>query len=265
MGRNLYISVKSARDLPARADEEPAYGQTNPFVVVCFDGTASRQLGRTEESAESVEAPEWDHTFSVDVSAPIALIVSDTGEEPSNLSFVVFDRRLPPPVDADADGEPDVDVPDMPVPLGVASLPFAELVKNGRFEGELPLKGTDIPAYVSVAVDMKRVRIGSMLKEDAAVKIAGGVVGVAALGALGTYLYKRYEKKKDSAPVPEEGAEEGAEGAAPETVRTGIAYGANIDADDDDEEDRDNFKPWWEMDDEASDDDDDNRWTNIDE
>lgn len=213
-------------------------GQTDAFCVVCFDGNVSQELGRTEIAPETAN-PEWEHTFEVDVSKHIETVVEETGSEPEKLTFCLYDGD-----------EGSVE------PLGIAGVDFSDLVKEGKFEGDLPvIQGSGI---VSVSVEMKKVKIGSMFKEDAALKIAGGVAGAAALGALGTYLFKRHEKKKQK--LAEEQGEAG-EGEGDENIRTGISYGANIDDDDDDEEDKDNLKKWWEMDDEADDDEDENRWT----
>lgn len=234
MGRTINITIHSARELMNADGDE--LGQTDAFVIVCFDGNVSQELGRTEIAPETSN-PEWEHTFEVDVSKHIETIVEETGAEPEKLTFCLYDGD-----------ETSVD------PLGYSGVDFSDLVKEGKFEGDLPIvQGSGI---INVSVEMKKVRIGSMFKEDAALKIAGGVAGAAALGALGTYLFKRHEKKKQKI-VEEEGEVEGEE----DTVRTGLAYGANIDDDDDDEEDKDNLKKWWEMDDEAEDDEEENRWT----
>lgn len=231
MGRNLKITVTSARNL-RNADEDEG-GESDPFVVICFDNNVSQELGRTEVAPDTAN-PEWNHECEVDVSSPIKDIVKETGEEPKMITFCVYDG------DADASE-----------PLGVAGINFAELVKSGKFEGELPVfQGS---GYITVAVEMKKVKISSMLKENAALHIAGGVAGGAALGALGLYLFNRYEKKKQKLAEGEE-----------DPARTGMAYGANVDDDDDEEEDKDNMKKWWEMDDEEEGDEDENKWSTVD-
>lgn len=233
MGRSLTITVVSARDL-RNADAEEG-GESDPFVIVCFDNKTDQELGRTE-TASDTSNPEWDHTFEVDVTSHIEKTIEDTGKEPQMLTFCVYDGD---------EGSSE--------PLGVAGLSFSQLVKKGKVEDELPVFMGN--GFVSVKVSMKKVKIGSMLKDDAAVKIAGGVAGAAALGVLGTYLYKRYQKKKEKIAEKEE----------EDIPRTGIAYGANIEDDDDDEEDRDTMRKWWEMDDEDEEDDEQNRWTTVDE
>lgn len=228
MGRTLNITIHSARELLNADGDE--LGQTDAFVVVCFDGDVNHELGRTEIAPETTN-PEWEYTFEADVSKQIETIVEETGAEPEKLTFCLYDGD-----------ETQVE------PLGIAGVDFSDLVKEGKFDGDLPIvQGSGI---ISVTVEMKKAKIGSMFKDSAALKIAGGVAGVAALGALGAYLYKRQEKKK--AKISE------AEGE--ENVRTGLEYGANVDDDDDDDEDKDNLKKWWEMDDEAEDDEPENRW-----
>eukprot|EP00177_Eucheuma_denticulatum_P000728 GFKZ01001309.1.p1 GENE.GFKZ01001309.1~~GFKZ01001309.1.p1 ORF type:complete len:239 (-),score=83.69 GFKZ01001309.1:379-1095(-) len=234
MGRTLKIWVESARDLyNADADEG---GISDPYVIVCFDRKVDQELCRTAVVSETT-CPEWNETFEVDITKHIETVVEETGEEPQMITFCVYD--------GDA-GESEA--------LGVAAVRFEELVKTGKVEGELEVVfGTGV---IVAGVEMKKVRLGSMLKEDAALKIAGGVVGVAAVGVLGTYLYQRYQKKKEKLKDSEEDVE---------VVRTGIAYGADVDDDDDEEEEKGQFKKWWEMDDEEDDDDDENRWTGVDD
>lgn len=232
MGRTLNVTVHSAKGLiNADADEG---GTSDPFVIICFDGKVSQELARTETASDTT-SPEWEEIFDLDVTSHIKQAIDETGEEPQKLTFCVYDGD-------ETESEP----------LGIARLDFSDLVKTGQFDG--PLTVDDGEGYVNVTVRMSRVKIGSMLKENAAVSIAGGVAGVAALGALSAYLYKRHEKKKEKLVEQDS-----------ETTRTGIAYGANVDDEDDDEEDKDNFKKWWQMDDEDGGEDDDNRWGNIDE
>lgn len=229
MGRTLNVTVHSARDL-LNADE---VGETDAFVLICFDNKVEQELKRTETIQETTN-PEWDESFEIDITSIMESTIEETGEEPKMLTFCVYDGD---------EGESE--------PLGVAGIDFSELVKTGKFEGDLEVfqgQGT-----IKVTVELKRVKIGSMLKESTALKVAGGVAGVAALGAVGAYLYKRYETKKEKL-----GDAEG------DDANTGIAYGANVDDDDDDEEDRDAMKNWWEMDDEEEDDDDEQRWGEVD-
>lgn len=231
MGRTLNISVNSARDL-RNADEDEG-GQSDPFVVVCFDKKVDQELCRTQVASDTSN-PEWNETFEVDVTKHIKTVVDETGEEPEMITFCVYDGDV-------YSSEP----------LGVAAVRFEELVKKGKVGGDLEvMDGTGV---VNAAVEMRKVKISSMLKDNAAVKIAGGVVGVAAVSALGAYLYKRYQTKKDKL-AEQEGVEQ---------PRTGIVYGANIDDEEDDEEDKDNLKKWWEMDDEDEEDEEENRWTGI--
>lgn len=231
MGRTIHVTVHSAEGL-TNADAAEG-GQSDPFVVVCFDGNVSQELARTETVSNS-SSPEWEQSFDLDVTSAIQNVIDETGEEPQNFTFCVYDGDV-------SEAEP----------LGMASLDFSDLVKAGKFSGPLTVDGGD--GSINVTVEMKRVKIGSMLKDNAALSIAGGVAGVAALGALSAYLYKRYEKKKEKL----------AEDENVDSTRTGIVYGANIDDDGDDEEDKDNFKKWWEMDDEEDDDDDENRWGQV--
>lgn len=233
MGRTIHITVHSAQGLiNADADEG---GQSDPFVVICFDANVNKEIARTE-TASDTSSPEWNQSFEVDITKHIETVIEETGDEPEKLTFCVYDGDV-----SEAQ------------PLGMASLDFSDLVKAGKYEGELPVEEGG-EGSISVTVEMKKVKIGSMLKENAALSIAGGVVGVAALGALSAYLYKRYENKK----VKNEERED------VDDPRTGIVYGANVDDDDDDEEDKGNFKKWWEMDDEEEEDDDENRWGDLD-
>lgn len=233
MGRTLNISVNSARGLyNADADEG---GHSDPYVIVCFDQNVEQELCRTQTVSETCD-PEWNESFEVEVTEHVQRVVEETGSEPEAITFCVFD--------GDA-GESEA--------LGVASVRFADLVKKGRVGGD-ELEVVSGTGSIDAVVEMRKVKISSMLKDNAAVKIAGGVVGVAAAGALGVYLYNRYQKKKEKL---EERGEEG--------EKTGIVYGANIDDEEDDEEEKGNLKRWWEMDDEDEEDDEENRWTSIDE
>lgn len=249
MGRTLTITVRSGSDLTTADGEELAVGS---FVVVCFDGDVSRELGRTEVSSET-SSPEWEHTFDAEVTPSIEAIVEETGSEPEKLTFCLYTSSE----------EDDVEVTQRE-PLGIAGVDFSDLLKAGGYDGELSLsRGEGGSGSLSVSVQMKKVRIGSMLQENAALKIAGGVAGVAALGALGTYLYKKHQRKKDKL-AEEQG--EGEEGATP---RTGVEYGANILDEDDEEEGEegitpDGMKPWYEMDDEQDEDEEENRWGDVD-
>lgn len=233
MGRSLSITVVSARDL-RNADEEEG-GQSDPFVIICFDNKVTQELGRTE-TVENSQNPEWDHSFDVDITSHMEKAIEETEEEPKMITFCVYDGDA-------SESEP----------LGVAGVSFADLVKNGKFQGEIPVFLGN--GFLTVKIAMKKVKVNSMLKDDAALKIAGGVVGAAAVGALGVYLFKRYQKKKEKVVENEE----------TEAKRTGIAYGANIDDDDDDDEDKGNMKRWWEMDDEDDEDDEENRWNAVDD
>lgn len=233
MGRTIHITVHSAQGLiNADADEG---GQSDPFVVICFDANVHKEIARTE-TASDTSSPEWDQSFEIDITKHIETVIEETGEEPEKLTFCVYDGDV-----SEAQ------------PLGMASLDFSDLVKAGKYEGALPVEEGG-EGSISVTVEMKKVKLASMLKDNAAVTIAGGVVGVAALGALSAYLYKRYEKKKAKLEEQED----------VDIARTGIAYGADVDDDDDDEEERGNFKKWWEMDDEGDDDEEENRWGEVD-
>lgn len=216
----------------ADADEG---GESDPFVVICFDANVNEEIARTE-TASDTSSPEWDQSFEVDITKHIENVVEETGEEPQKLTFCVFDGDV-----SEAQ------------PLGMASLDFSDLVKAGKYEGSLSVDDGG-EGSISVTVEMKKVKISSMLKDNAAVTIAGGVAGVAALSALGAYLYKRHENKKAKLEERED----------VDDTRTGIAYGANIDDDDDDEEDKGNLKKWWQMDDEEEEDEDENRWSQLD-
>lgn len=233
MGRTLHIKVVSATGL-RNADAEEG-GESDPFVVVCFDNKVSQELCRTTTASDTSD-PEWNEEFDIDITAPIEQAIAETEEEPKMLTFCVYDR----------DGELDAETE----PLGVSGVSFSDLVKSGKFEGELPVFLGE--GSITVELALKKVKKSSMLKDNAALKIAGGVVGTAAVGALGYYLFNRYQKKKEK---KQEAAEE--EG---EEVRTGMAYGADVDSDSDDEDDKGNMKRWWEMEDEDDDDEDDNRW-----
>lgn len=231
MGRTINISINSARDL-RNADEDQG-GQSDPYVIVCFDKNVEQELCRTRVASETL-CPEWNETFDVDITKHIQTVVDETGEEPQKITFCVYDGDV-------TENEA----------LGIAAVSFDELVKKGKVGGDLEV--VDGTGIVNASVKMHKVKISSMLKDNAAVKIAGGVVGVAAVSALGAYMYKRYQTKKDKL-AEEEGEDE---------PRTGIVYGANVDDDDDDEEDKDNLKKWWEMDDEEDEDEEENRWTGI--
>lgn len=239
MGRTLTITIHSARDLLNADGDE--YGETDAFVVACFDGDVSRELGRTEVAPET-SSPEWEHTFDVDVTKHISTVVEETGSEPNKLTFCLFDGD-----------ETEVE------PIGVAGVDFSDLVKAGKFDGDVPIvQGS---GNISVTIDMKKVKKGSMLKDSTALKVAGGVAGTAALGAVGAYLFKRYEAKKEKLGEEaqgEDGGEDGEDGG--DATRTGFAYGANIGQNDEEGEDGDDLKQWWEMDDEEDDDDEENRW-----
>lgn len=218
MGRSLAITVVSAREL-RNADAEEG-GQSDPFVIVCFDNKVNQELGRTD-TVEDSDCPEWNHSFEVDVTPHMEKAIEEDGEEPKMLTFCVYD--------GDAESSE---------PLGVSGISFSSLLKTGKYEGELPVfLGS---GFITVSVSMKKVKKDSMLKSDAALKIAGGVAGAAAAAGLGYWLYNRYQKKKEK----QEEAEE-AEEAEEDTPRTGFAYGANIDDDDDDEEDKENMKQWY--------------------
>lgn len=231
MGRSLSITVESARDLRnADADEG---GESDPYVIICLDNNTEQELGRTE-TASDTSNPEWNYSFDVDVTSHIERAIEQTGKEPQMLTFCVYDGD---------EGSSEA--------LGVAGISFGDLVKNGKYEGEIPVFMGN--GFVTVKVSMKKVKIGSMLKDNTALKVAGGVAGVAALGALGTFIYQKYEKKKQKLNE-DEGVED---------TRTGFAYGANIDDDDDDEEERGTMKPWYEMEDADDDTEEDNRWTNL--
>lgn len=223
----------SARDLRnADADEG---GESDPFVLVCFDNKVNEELARTT-TANDTSNPEWNEEFDIDITTHIEKTIEETEEEPKMITFCVYDS------DGELDAESEA--------LGVGGVSFSELVKNGKFDGELPVfLGNGL---ITVSLALKKVKKNSMLKDNAALKIAGGVAGAAAVGALGYYLFNRYQKKKEKATEQEEEETEG--------VRTGMAYGADVDDDDDDDEDKGNMKRWWEMDDEDDDDDDENRW-----
>lgn len=233
MGRTLSITVHSAKDLRnADADEG---GISDPYVIVCFDNKVDQELGRTPTVENTVD-PTWDYSFDVDITKHIQAAVDEGKEEPKMITFCVYD--------GDA-GESEA--------LGVAGLSFTDLVKKGSVCEE-ELKVFQGCGSITVSASLKKVTKSSMLTGDAAVKIAGGVAGAAAVGALGAYLYGRYQKKKTKA--------EEAEG---EDNRTGMAYGHYTDSDSEDEENKGNIKKWWQMDDANDDDDDeDNRWNDDD-
>lgn len=230
MGRKLSITVRKATGLNnADADEG---GISDPFVIVCFDNKVDQELGRTDPAPDTTD-PVWNHTFDVDVSDHIKSAVEATGEEPKMITFCVYDHDA---------GEAE--------PLGVAGVAFGDLVKTGKWEGETPVymgRGS-----VDVEVTMKKAKMTSMLKDNAAV-IGGGALGAAAVGGLGYYLFNRYKKKKTAEEENE--VEEGSARAG------GMQYGYNVDDDDDDEEERDTMKKWWEMDDEDDDEEEENRWS----
>lgn len=237
MSRILTITVHSARDLRnADADEG---GQSDPFVLVCFDNKTTQELGRTP-TVPNCESPSWEHELQVDVAKHVRTAVEDEGlPEPNMITFCVYDA----------------DESDME-PLGVAGIAFSELVKKGSIkERELPVFLGQ--GFVTVSLKLKKVKKSSMLTNDAMLKIGGGVVGAAALGASAAYLFNRYQKKKDKLQEAEpEGELEGEF----DRERTGLAFGYNEDSDDDDEENKGNIKKWWQMEDENEDDDDEERW-----
>lgn len=232
MGRTLTVTVHSARDL--RNTDVDEGGISDPFVLVCFDNKIDQELGRTPTVEDTVD-PVWNHKFDVDITSHIQTAVDEGKEEPEMITFCVYDG------DAGASEA-----------IGVAGISFKDLVKQGKIEEqECPVfLGT---GAVTVSVSLNKVKKSSMLTDNAAVKIAGGVAGAAAVGALGVYLYGRYQKKKEKA---EEAEEDGA--------RTGMAYGYHEDDDDDEEEDRGNIKKWWEMDDDDGEDEED-RWNDDEE
>lgn len=231
MGRTLTFTIHSASNLTTSDGEELA---GEPFLIVCFDGEVSRELGRTEPASD-MSNPEWEHTFDTDVTSQIETIVEETGSEPDRLTFCVYDGD-------ETEREA----------IGQASLDLSDLLKSGGYEGDLELSGGN--GTVNVAVEMRKARVSSMMTENAALKIAGGVAGAAALGALGTYLYKKHQKKKQQLE-DDEGVDD---------TRTGVAYGApnfnDVDDDEEDEDIRKGVKPWYEMDDVQDDDDDEERW-----
>lgn len=231
MGRSLKIAINSAHDL-RNADEDEG-GESDPYVIVCFDNKVDQELCRTK-TAEDTSSPEWNETFDVDVTKHIETVIEETGEEPKTITFCVYD--------GDADGSE---------PLGVAGIPFEDLVRKGKIEGDLDVyQGSGV---INASVEMKKVKIGSMLTQDAAVKIAGGVAGVAALGAIGGYLYTKHKKKKDKLQEREgEDAE----------VNTGLVYGYDVEDEEEDDEEKGHMKKWWEMEDEdEEEDEEENRWT----
>lgn len=231
MGRTLTVTVHSARDL-ANADADEG-GQSDPYVIVCFDNKVDQELGRTP-TVEDTSEPQWDHTFEVDITSHIQAAVDEGKEEPTMITFCVYD--------GDA-GESEA--------LGVAGIAFKELAQKGKIEGDLPVfmgSGT-----INVSVSMKKVKKDSMLTNDTLLKIGGGVAGAVAIGAIGGFLYKKHQKKKEQ--LAEAGEDDS---------RVDMAYGYIDDGDnEDDEEDEDRgaLKKWWEMDDEDEEnDDEENRW-----
>lgn len=228
MGRTLSITVHCARDLHnADADEG---GISDPYVIVCFDNETDKELGRTPTVDNTVD-PTWDHSFDVDITSHIEKLVEEGKDEPKMVTFCVYD--------GDA-GESEV--------LGVAGLSFKDLCKKGNVEKEEleVFLGTGV---ITVSAGLKKVSKSSMINSDAAVKIAGGVAGAAAIGALGAYLYGRQQKKKEKLDAGEE-----------EDKRTGMAYGFFEDSSSDEEEEKGQVKKWWQMDDAGEDEDEENVW-----
>ncbi|KAI0560996.1 hypothetical protein FGB62_95g098 [Gracilaria domingensis] len=232
----LSVTVHSARDL--RNADEAEGGQSDPFVLICFDNKTDQELGRTP-TVENSDSPTWDYEMEVDVAKHVQTAVDEGLEEPKMITFCVYDSD-------ETESEP----------LGVAGVSFSELVKKGKIkEQELPVFLGE--GSITVSLGLKKVKKNSMLTDDGMLKIAGGVAGVAALGLAGGYLYNRYQKKKERAE--EMDGEEvvfGEDGVK----STGLSYGYNEDSDDDDEEGKGQIKRWWQMEDENDDDDDDNRW-----
>ncbi|CAN8074818.1 unnamed protein product [Agarophyton chilense] len=235
----LTITVHSARDL-RNADAEEG-GSSDAFVLVCFDNKTDQELGRTA-TVENSQNPTWEHEMQVDVAKHVQSVVDDGLDEPKMITFCVYDAD-------ESESEP----------LGVAGLSFSELVKKGKIkEQELPVFLGE--GFVTVSVALKKVKKSSMLTDDGMLKVAGGVVGVAALGVAGGYLFQRYQKKKERLAEEEEAAAEVVYDGEGDAGRTGLAFGYNEDSDEEEEDKKGDIKKWWQMEDENDDDDDDNRW-----